>query len=233
MKIHKNLNRNKWRRWSYIVIFTYEEYKRHYPTFKAIWGIEEYKNYSKIEEENENYHIEKSYDKIFRILLDDKKDVVKFINKILNQKFNEQQIEKYDNSFVNSIFRNEEINVVYKIKDKNVFILIQHQTKIDYSMPYKILQYETAIIKSALDIKKLKNKSYKLPLVIPIVLYIGKQRWNANKYLEESKEELEVVKNNLPYYNIVDVNDFTNKDLIEDNALISKMMLIEKLNFLS
>lgn len=129
---------------------------------------------------------------------------------------------------MNSLFRNQEADVVYKIKDKNIFILIEHQTKIDYSMPYRILQYEIAIIKSALDVKKLKNKSYKVPLVIPIVLYIGKQNWNANKYLEESQEILVGVKSSLSYYNIVDVNDFTEKELLEDDTLISKMMLIEK-----
>lgn len=200
---------------------------KHYPTFKAIWGLEEYNNYSKIEEENENYYVEKQHDKIFRILLDDKKDVIKFINKILNQKFKEEEIEKYNSSFVNNMFRNQEADVVYRIKDKNIFILIEHQTKIDYSMPYRILQYEIAIIKSALDVKKLKNKSYKLPLVIPVVLYIGKKKWNANKYLEESQEILKGVKSSLSYYNIVDVNDFTEKELLEDGTLISKMMIVE------
>lgn len=152
---------------------------------------------------------------------------MKFINKTLNQNFKEEEIEKYNSSFINNMFKNQEADVVYKIKDKNIFILIEHQTKIDYSMPYRILQYEVAIIKSALDVKKIKNKSYKLPLVIPIVLYIGKQKWNANKYLEESQEKLEGFKRSLSYYNIVDVNDFTEKELLEDGTLLSKMMLVE------
>lgn len=143
-------------------------------------------------------------------------------------KFKEEQIENYNSSFVNSIFRIQESDVVYKIKDKNIFVLIEYQTKIDYSMPYRILQYEIAIIKSALDVKKLKNKSYKLPVVIPIILYIGKQRWNANKYLEESHEKMKGVKSSLSYYNIVDINDFTEGELLEDDTLISKMILVEK-----
>ncbi len=85
-----------------------------------------------------------------------------------------------------------------------------------------------AIIKSAVDEKRLKTKEYKLPLVIPIVIYTGKQKWNANKYIEESQEKLEGVKNNLANYNLVDVNNFTEKELIEDETLITKLMLIEK-----
>lgn len=215
-----------------IVIFTYEEFKRHYSTFKAIWGIEEYNNYSKVEEENENYQIEKKGNKIFRTLLDNKKDIVKFINKMFNQKFNEQQIEKYNSTFVNSMLKNQEGDVVYKIKDKNIFILIQINTKVDYLMSYRILQYEIAIIKSALDTKKLKNKSFKLPLVIPIVLYIGKRRWKDNKYSKEGQEELEVFKDSLSYYNIIDVNNFTRKELFEDNELISFIKNIAKNNIM-
>jgi len=75
-------------------------------------------------------------------------------------KFKEEQIENYNSSFVNSIFRIQESDVVYRIKDKNIFVLIEYQTKIDYSMPYRILQYEIAIIKSALDVKKLKNNFF-------------------------------------------------------------------------
>ena len=51
-------------------------------------------------------------------------------------------------------------------------------------MPYRILEYETEIMKSAIDIRKVKNKEYKLPLVIPIVLYTGKKKWDAKRYLE-------------------------------------------------
>ena len=39
-------------------------------------------------------------------------------------------------------------------------------------MPYRILEYEIEIMKSAIDIRKVKNKEYKLPLVIPIVLFL-------------------------------------------------------------
>jgi len=61
-------------------------------------------------------------------------------------------------------------------------------------MPYRILEYEIEIMKSAIDIRKVKNKEYKLPLVIPIVLYTGKKKWDAKRYLEESQETLDGVK---------------------------------------
>ena len=82
-------------------------------------------------------------------------------------------------------------------------------------MPYRILEYEIEIMKSAIDIRKIKNKEYKLPLVIPIVLYTGKKRWDAKRYLEESQETLDSVKIKAGNYNLVDINDFTKEELLQ------------------
>ena len=75
---------------------------------------------------------------------------------------------------------------------------------------------------------KIKNKESKIPLVIPIVLYTGNKKWNAKKYLEENQEKIEGIENGLGNYNLIDINELTEKELLEDNSFISKMMLIEK-----
>jgi predicted transposase/invertase (TIGR01784 family) len=95
-------------------------------------------------------------------------------------------------------------------------------------MPFRLLEYEVAIIRSAIDKSKIKNKSYKIPLVMPIVLYTGKQKWNANKYLERSQEKIQGLNIKIGNYSLVDINNYTEKELLEDNTFISKMMLIEK-----
>ena len=95
-------------------------------------------------------------------------------------------------------------------------------------MPFRLLEYKVAIIRSAIDKSKIKNKSYKIPLVIPIVLYTGKQKWNANKYLEKSQEKIQSLNIKIGNYSLVDINNYTEKELLEDNTFISKMMLIEK-----
>ena len=154
--------------------------------------------------------------------------MVALINQAIKTKLKAEEIKKYTSSFVNKIFQNREADIVYKYKNKNIFLLIEHQTKIDYSMPYRILEYETEIMKSAIDIRKVKNKEYKLPLVIPIVLYTGKKKWDAKRYLEESQETLDGVEIKAGNYNLVDINDFTKEELLQEKTLISKMMLLEK-----
>ena len=63
---------------------------------------------------------------------------------------------------------------------------------------------------------------------MPIVLYTGKQKWNANKYLEKSQEKIQGLNIKIGNYSLVDINNYTEKELLEDNTFISKMMLIEK-----
>ena len=172
--------------------------------------------------------INQEHDKIFRTILDKKENAVLIINKAINAKIETKDIEKYKNSFVNKVFQNREANIVYKMKDKNIFFLIEHQTKIDYSMPFRILEYEVAIMKSAIDMNKIKTKNYKLPLVISIVLYTGNRKWNASKYLQKSQETLRNIKEDVGKYNLIDVNNLTEKELLEDDTFITKMMLIEK-----
>ena len=172
--------------------------------------------------------INQEHDKIFRTILDKKENAALIINKAIDTKIEIKDIEKYKNIFVNKVFQNREADIVYKMKDKNIFFLIEHQTRIDYSMPFRILEYEVAIMKSAIDMNKIKTKNYKLPLVISIVLYTGNRKWNAAEYLQKSQETLGNIKEDVGKYNLIDVNNLTEKELLEDDTFITKMMLIEK-----
>ena len=125
--------------------------------------------------------------------MSNKQEATNFINKTLklNEKIKPEQLEKYNSSFITEKLQNRESDVIYKIKDKKIFILIEHQTKIDYKMPYRILEYEYELIRSEIDYKKLGTKEYKIPAVIAIVLYTGKKKWDVKKYIEEVQEKLE------------------------------------------
>lgn len=96
-------------------------------------------------------------------------------------------------------------------------------------MPYRILKYELNIIESVLTDISYVNKKYEYPLVIPIVLYTGKEKWNAAlnlrniQYKWKNYNEQELSK-----YNILDINEISDNELLKENSIISKIMLIEK-----
>ena len=182
----------------------------------------------KVEEEQAKYYVNNENDKIFRTILDNKEEAVNFINDTLKIKISKDEIEKYNSSFINNIFQNREADVVYKIKNKNVLFLIEHQTKIDYLMPYRILEYQLAIMKSVLN-DNVKNKpSAKFPLVIPIVLYTHNKKWDADTYFEKLQETYNDFNIKLSNYYLVDINNYTEEELLNREDFLSKMMLLEK-----
>jgi predicted transposase/invertase (TIGR01784 family) len=185
------------------------------------------KNENIIREETEKYYINQKHDKIFKEMLSDKKSTVDFINSFLHLNLVEDDIEKYEKEFRTSEFSNVEADVVYKIKNKNVFILIEHQSSVDYKMSYRIMRYKYAIIESAIDKKRLKEKSYRIPMVIPIVLYTGKRKWQK-LLINDIEEKVEGYAENWLGYTLIDVNEFSKEELLADNLIITKAMLIEK-----
>ena len=165
--------------------------------------------------------INNEHDKIFRTVLDKKTDVSKFLNKFLGLNIKTEELEKYNSSYIDPKFKNKEADIVYRIKDKNIFLLIEHQTKIDKDMPYRLLDYSNGIMRSASEDKK-------RPSVIPIVLYTGKTKWKIENETIEKQQFFKEVKLIDGEFNLIDINDFSKKELLEDDIFITKMMLVEK-----
>lgn len=136
-----------------------------------------YMNQNKVMEEGEIYQARnQKHDKIFKEILDYKKEGVKLLNKYLDLEIEEKDIEKYTRKFVLPELENRESDVIYKLKNEQIFFLIEHQTKVDYSMPFRMLEYSMAIMKSAITKEKMKSSKEIFPVVIPIVLYTGREK---------------------------------------------------------
>lgn len=212
-----------------MVIFTYNDFFAYDEILNKtqINNINEKTTKYLYEEKQQN--INNKHDKTFRKILDNKKEFKKFLNKILKLKneINEKNIEKYNSSFVSEDFKNQEADIIYKIKGEEIFILVEHQTKIDYQMPLRILRYEMEIIRSRI-IKNINNKIV-YPVVIPIVLYTGEKRWDASINFEVRNSELAKYRGiKKVRYNLLDINEYTKEELLKEKNILSKIMIIEK-----
>ncbi len=186
-----------------------------------------------VREEETKYVIEKTkkqkHDKIFKEILDNKREGAKIINKKSDYKISESELEKYNRKFVLPELENRESDVIYKLKGKPVFFLIEHQTKVDYSMPFRMLEYSMAIIKSAITKEKMKSSKEIFPVVIPIVLYTGREKWKVPITLEERQYESK--SQNLQFkYNLVDGSKISKEELMRKDSILSKAILLEKLD---
>ena len=189
-----------------------------------------YLNQNKVMEEGETYQVRnQKHDKIFKEILDNKREGVKLLNKYLDLKIEEKDIEKYTRKFVLPELENRESDVIYKLKNEQIFFLIEHQTKVDYSMPFRMLEYIVEIMRSAVSREKMQNKSEKLPIVVPIVIYTGKENWNVPRLLQE--RQAYYGKTNLEFkYNLVDGSKISKEELMKENSILSKAILLEKLD---
>ena len=186
-----------------------------------------------VREEETKYVIEKpkkqKHDKIFKEILDNKREGAKIINKKSDYKISESELEKYNRKFVLPELENRESDVIYKLKDKPVFFLIEHQTKVDYSMPFRMLEYSMEIIKSAITKEKMKSSKEIFPVVIPIVLYTGRENWKVPITFEERQYKSK--SQNLQFkYNLVDGSKMSKEELMREESILSKAILLEKLD---
>lgn len=80
-------------------------------------------------DKNMNERINNADDKIYRKMFDVKFEAVQFINEKLNLKLREEELEKYNRSFVTNGLSNKTADIIYKIKGRNVFFSIRTSNK--------------------------------------------------------------------------------------------------------
>ena len=213
-------------------IFTYNDYLDYISNYKIKKLIkiqnkrikiknniekEKYENKEKTEVEKIKEKIENTIEK----LIEDKQEVSKIINdylKISICDINTNNLEIIEKS-------KNQINIksqIFKIKEKEIYFLIKIEKNPNYNIPYTIFEESMELIKS------IKQKHQKeMPTVIPIIMYIGNQKWNIkqkNKIRYTKFEE-----NNIELgYNIIDFNLYSTKDLKNKKSKINKYIILKK-----
>ena len=174
----------------------------------------------------ENKEINKKHDKFFRDILSDKSEITNFLKDFINHEntIKPEDIEPYNTSFVTSKYQNREADIVYKIKEKNAFILIEHQSKIDKQMPYRLLEYYTEILR----INRARNEE-EMPIVVPIIIYTGSEKWKVNGYISEKQAKLEGYEEGRLdiKYNLVQANNYETEELLNKGTMLANAMIIE------
>lgn len=217
--------------------FTYQDYLNYSDSFYCHETEEEYLclaepdveyNYNEeIQKENDG---DKKHDKIFKDILQNKDEMSKFINAFTEYNIKQEELEIYNSNYITKKFEYKNADIVYKIKEKDIYFLVEHQTKVDYSMAYRMLNYCVEIIKSAVKSKEINKVSYRYPKVIPIVLYTGHQKWTASKSFSQIQTEDKnfETKNIDAKYQLIDINEYEIDELLEQKSMLANAMILEK-----
>ena len=196
---------------------------------------EKTQDYYLIKEDEEQYNPKSNsitnseHDKLFKKILENREQTAKFLDMVLGsgKDITAKNLELYNKEFITDKFEKNETDIVYKVTNLNVYIIIEHQSTEDRTMPYRVRRYKMALMESVINKKEMKKANYKLPRIIAIVLYTGKQEWK-NKKLEDIQEPLKWYKEDYDEFILIDVNSFKKEKILEGNLIITKVMLLER-----
>lgn len=221
--------------------FTYRDYLKSIHTIRLNAVLEVAESGEKYRVFNENINskrlnktqskIQNTHDKLVKNILKDRKEMANFINQFLNpkEKVNSDELVKYTNSYINKKYKLKEADIVYKLKNKDIFFLVEHQSTVDYNMSYRILNYCVEIMQDWIRGKSVR-KVTRYPIVVPIVIYTGKEKWNVERNFQDKQmQETTYGEHRINLkYNIVDINKCDNRFLLGQKTLFGYGMLIEK-----
>lgn len=136
-------------------------------------------------------------------------------------------------------YEENEADIVYKanIDDEEVifYTLLEFQSTIDYRMPLRLFFYINEILreytKNLTEETKKNRKGFKVPAVVPIVLYNATRKWNVPIYFRDIVNKNELFGENIVNfkYSIIDVNhQYTKEELIENNNITSAIFLLDQ-----
>jgi predicted transposase/invertase (TIGR01784 family) len=121
-----------------------------------------------------------------------------------------------------------------KLDGKEVvfYILMELQSTVDYQMPYRLLLYMVEIWRAIIkDVgKKGGRKEYKLPAIIPCVLYNGRDNWTVCRSFKETLEANELFGENILdfKYILFDVKRYDENKLLELANVIGAAFFIDR-----
>ena len=155
-----------------------------------------------------------------------------------------EDIEDVSERYVHMFTEERNSDVVKKVHLKNsempfyLVSLIEHKSKVDYNVVMQILRYMVFIwedYEREMEKKKSgisKTKDFKYPPVLPIVYYDGADNWTAALELKQRICLSDILKEYIPDFKclLVQLNDYSNKELMQKQDELSVIMMINKLH---
>jgi predicted transposase/invertase (TIGR01784 family) len=162
--------------------------------------------------------IQNPHDQFIRSVLSKPKLARDFLQNYLPpqviEKLNLATLKITQESFVGEQLHQHHTDLLFRGKTKNnakafVYILLEHKSSPDSFVAFQLLRYIVRIW------EKEKEKSKKLPPIIPLVLYHGKSRWTISRKFENLVENAADFGDFIPRfdYELVDLSAFSETEI--------------------
>ncbi|HEY3243570.1 MAG TPA: Rpn family recombination-promoting nuclease/putative transposase, partial [Phycisphaerae bacterium] len=128
------------------------------------------------------------WDRSIRFLLqhpEHAKTIVTFCHPELAEQLDFGRLEWLKRSFIDEEYRQREADLVLRVPYRDVagdrevivYLLLEHQSGVDVWMPFRLARYMISLWN---DLHHQRGGEPRLPPVIPIVFYTGREPWKAS-----------------------------------------------------
>ncbi|MDE7183555.1 MAG: Rpn family recombination-promoting nuclease/putative transposase [Lachnospiraceae bacterium] len=199
--------------------------------------IKEIQENTKAQKQDTDNPHDKGYKRIFSI----KKNFLDFIKKYIAfdwmMDLTEKDLVLIDKEFITDQFDTYESDLVYKVNTKKgsvyLFFLLELQSYNDFTMPFRLLVYITAILLDYFkncDKDARRKQAFRLPAVIPIVLHNGERSWTASRHFKEMIDKAELFGNYIIdfEYVLVSIKNLDISKIRQSNTLVDNIFLADK-----
>lgn len=167
--------------------------------------------------------IQNPHDKFFKETFGDVIVAKDFINNYLPQNIANiidlNTLEPQKDSFINEELQEEFSDLLFRVnindKEGYIYFLFEHKSYTSKSIAFQLLKYMINIWEAKIK----KERISELPIIIPLVIYHGKEKWNIRTSLREmisGYDELsDDIKEYIPNYKylLYDISRFTNEQI--------------------
>ena len=181
------------------------------------------------------------HDKTYRSFFENKEIFLQllqsFVNEAWTTKLQEDKLFEDKSHYILRDFEEAEADIVYKatIEEEEVFfcILLELQSTVDHSMPIRLFYYMAEIWRKYLKEhpkETIKRCDFKLPAIVPIVLYNGSNTWTAPLSFKNKVQRAELFEDHIIDFNyiLINVNAYTKEDLMRLQNTISAIFLLDQ-----
>lgn len=186
-------------------------------------------------------------DKGYKKLFEDKEMFLEFIQTFIKEDWvrdiREEDLVRVDKEYILQDYRKKEADIVYRMRFKSpatgeekeaiFYILLELQSGVERMMPYRLLMYMVQIWKQELTNVKYaeaEGQAYKLPAIIPVVLYNGEKEWDTvMRFRDLLNEPGRFGEYQVDFqYILVSVNSYSEKELLKVANAISCIVMMDQ-----
>ena len=172
----------------------------------------------------------KIHDSIIKDVLEEKEEFRDFIRIFYNIEVEEEKLELQNKEYRTRFgLRTRYIDVLYKIKGEETYIILEHQSTVDYAMSERIGEYCLAVVRSRRRYM-LRSRNRIAPLVYAIVLSTAKRVWDATRTIKQDEGNLyKLPAQKYPEYEVIDINDYKIEYLLNLRTGLGVILAFEKI----